>query len=121
MCIFDFQKIFQMKLKLTLIALCVGFFSKAQDYHPKNDGVKTNASNYTAISNAKIYVSDSKIIDKGTLLIRNGLVVESGKNINFPSNTVVINAIIFQCLTLLNNQQTISFHWTFIVKFRQRL
>lgn len=92
MCIFDFQKIFQMKLKLTLIALCVGFFSKAQDYHPKNDGVKTNASNYTAITNAKIYVSDSKIIDKGTLLIRNGLVVESGKNINFPTNTVVINA-----------------------------
>ena len=40
MCIFDFQKIFKMKLKLTLIALCVGFFSKAQDSIPKTTGSK---------------------------------------------------------------------------------
>ena len=62
-----------MKLKLCLLALfCFCITVSAQEYFPKNDGVKTKNSNYTAFKNAKIYVSPTKILDNGTLLIQNG-------------------------------------------------
>ena len=40
------------KIKLLLFGLICSFIAHAQDYFPKNDGVKTKASNYTAITNA---------------------------------------------------------------------
>ena len=38
----------------------------AQEYFPKNDGVATKNTNYTAITNAKIYVTPTQIIEQGT-------------------------------------------------------
>ena len=63
----------------------------AQDYIPKNNGVKTNTSNYTVFTNAKIYVTPSQIIENGTLIIKDGKVVSSGTNISVPKNSVTVD------------------------------
>jgi imidazolonepropionase-like amidohydrolase len=63
----------------------------AQEYFPKNDGVKSVNTNYTAFTNAKIYVTPTQVIDKGTLLIHDGKVVASGASVSIPANAVVID------------------------------
>nr|WP_298999366.1 amidohydrolase family protein [uncultured Allomuricauda sp.] len=78
-----------MKTRLLVCALLGSVSLMAQDYFPKNDGVKTKNNNYTAFTNAKIYVTPTNIIQNGTLLIKNGKVVQVGKSINVPSNAVV--------------------------------
>ncbi|MGB1322997.1 MAG: amidohydrolase family protein [Flavobacteriaceae bacterium] len=79
------------KIKLLLFGLICSFIAHAQDYFPKNDGVKTKASNYTAITNAKIFITPNSIIENGTLLIKDGIVVKSGTHIEIPENTEVID------------------------------
>jgi len=63
----------------------------AQEHFPKNDGVKSENTNYTAFTNAKIYVTPTQIIDKGTLLIHDGKVIASGTLVSIPANAVVID------------------------------
>lgn len=63
----------------------------SQDYFPKNDGVKAENNNYTAFTNAKIYVTPSQIIEKGTLLIKDGKVVAVGTSVSIPGNTVQVD------------------------------
>jgi len=63
----------------------------AQDYFPKNDGVVAKNTNYTAITNAKIYVTPTQVIEKGTLLIKDGKVVNVGASVTLPKNTNVID------------------------------
>ncbi|MGB3152240.1 MAG: amidohydrolase family protein, partial [Maribacter sp.] len=63
----------------------------AQDYFPVNDGVKAKNTNYTAFTNAKIYITPTEVIQKGTLLIQNGKVVSVGVNVTLPQNTVVVD------------------------------
>ena len=66
-------------------------YSFAQEYIPKNDGVKTNTSNYTAFTNAKIYITPTQIVYNGTLLIKDGKVVASGNNVSVPKNAVTVD------------------------------
>lgn len=74
------------------IALCFCSFALfAQDYFPKNDGVKTTNTNYHAFTNAKIYVTPTQIIEKGTLLIKDGKIVASGTQVSIPKNTTVVD------------------------------
>ena len=73
------------------MALLVAVPINAQEYFPKNDGVKTKNENYTAFTNATIYVSPSRVIDKGTLLIKNGKVVASGTAVSIPKNALTID------------------------------
>ena len=81
-----------MKSKLLLLALLYcGTFSFGQDYFPDNDGVKVKNNNFTAFTNAKIYISPTQIVDQATLLIQNGKVIQVGKTVNLPANTVQIN------------------------------
>ena len=65
--------------------------SSQEDYFPKNDGVSNINSNYTAITNVKIFVTPSTIIKKGTLLIKDGKVVDSKRSLKLPINTFVID------------------------------
>lgn len=81
-----------------MIKKCIGILSFfcysclfAQDYFPKNDGVKNTNTNYTAFTNAKIHISSNQIIDKGTLLIHNGKVISTGTDVSIPKNTKVID------------------------------
>jgi imidazolonepropionase-like amidohydrolase len=79
--------------KLTLLVMV--FFglscAYAQVYFPKNDGVKEKNTNYTAFTNATLYVTPTQIIQNGTLLIRDGKVVASGRSVTIPNNSVVID------------------------------
>ena len=83
-----------MKQRLLIIILFMASSSllKAQDYFPESKGVKSNNHNYTAFTNAKIYVTPTTVIESGTLLIKEGKVVSAGAQVTLPKNTVVINA-----------------------------
>ncbi|MCF6223413.1 MAG: amidohydrolase family protein [Flavobacteriaceae bacterium] len=80
-----------MKKIITLFLLLQTMVFSAQEYFPKNDGVKTTNSNYTAFTNAKIYVSPTQIIRGGTLLIQNGKVIGTGNKISIPKNSLIID------------------------------
>lgn len=75
--------------------LCLTFLSftvvSAQEYFPKNNGVKTKNDNYTAFTNATIVVSPTQTIKKGTLLIKDGKISNVGPNISIPKNTVKVD------------------------------
>ncbi|MGV8813209.1 MAG: amidohydrolase family protein [Gelidibacter sp.] len=77
---------------LTLMTFMCSFSMLAQDYFPKNDGVTAKNTNYTAITNAKIYVTPTQIIEKGTLLIKDGKVVATGTSVTIPKNATQIDA-----------------------------
>ena len=79
------------RITLRLLLFFCSFSLFAQEYFPKNDGVKTINSNYTAFINAKIYITPSQVIDNGTLLIKDGKVVASGLQVTIPKNTTIIN------------------------------
>ncbi|MAB48270.1 MAG: amidohydrolase [Flavobacteriaceae bacterium] len=63
----------------------------AQDYFPSNTGVKSKNTNYTALTNATIYVSPTEVLNNATLLIKDGKVVNVGTSVNIPKNTTTID------------------------------
>jgi imidazolonepropionase-like amidohydrolase len=83
-----------MNMKKRFLALCFfwcGALLFSQDYFPENDGVRTKNNNYTALTNAKIFITPTEVVEKGTLLIQNGKVVGVGANLNIPKNTVTLD------------------------------
>ncbi|MRX63869.1 amidohydrolase family protein [Maribacter luteus] len=81
-------------MKMKLLALTLLWCSAtllAQDYFPENEGVKSKNNNYTAFTNAKIYVTPTQVVEQGTLLIQNGKVVQVGSSVTLPKNTVTID------------------------------
>ncbi len=81
-------------MKMRLLALALFWFSAsifAQDYFPENDGVKSEDNNYTAFTNAKIYVTPTQIIENGTLLIQKGKIIQAGKTVTLPKNTITVD------------------------------
>lgn len=81
-----------MKIRLlVLVFLGCNSLSFAQEYVPENDAVKAENNNYTALTNAKIYITPTEVIDGGTLLFRKGKVVAVGKSVSLPKNTVVMD------------------------------
>ncbi|SDS42940.1 Imidazolonepropionase [Gillisia sp. Hel1_33_143] len=81
-----------MKLKILLFSLVImGSCAQAQEYFPKNDGVKSENNNYTVFENAKIHVDANTIIENGMFAVRNGKITAVGKKINIPKNAIKIN------------------------------
>ncbi len=81
-----------MKKTLTLCLLLVSFTSVfAQDYFPTNTKLKQENHNFTAFTNATIYITPTEVIKNATLLIQDGKVIASGKSVAIPKNTIVIN------------------------------
>lgn len=80
-----------LKKHLVFITLLGAYNLFAQEYFPKNDGVMTTNTNYTAITNAKIFITPTQIIEKGTLLIKDGKIIASGTAVTIPKNAVMIN------------------------------
>ncbi len=66
-------------------------FVRGQDYFPKNDGVKENNTNYTAFTNATLYITPTQVVKNGTLIIRDGKVVAAGKSVSIPNNAVIFD------------------------------
>lgn len=79
------------KTYLTILTFLCSLTLFAQDYFPKNDGVITKNTNYTAFTNAKIYIAPTQIIEKGTLLIHDGKVVATGTSVTIPKNATIID------------------------------
>ena len=67
------------------------FSAVAQEYHPKNSGVKTPNSNTVAITNATIYVNPTTILKKASILIEDDKIKAVGTNITIPKNIQTIN------------------------------
>ena len=63
----------------------------AQVYFPENDGLKEKNNNYTAFTNATVFVTPAEVIKNGTLLIQNGKVIAVGKSVNIPKNSVIVD------------------------------
>ena len=75
--------------KLFFLLLCLSFsIVKAQDYFPTDKGVKTSEKKMFALTNATIYVTPTEVIKKGTLLIKDGKVVEVGKSVKIPKGMI---------------------------------
>ncbi len=88
------MKVLNLKIQLSILLCCalISFATlSAQEYFPKNDGVKSKNTNYTAFTNAKIYITPTQIIEKGTLLIQNGKVTNVGTEVVLPKNVTVID------------------------------
>ena len=69
------------KIFILLFLLLVTNKTFSQNYFPNNEGVQNKNQNFTAFTNAKIYVTPTPIINKGTLLIQNGKVISAGTTI----------------------------------------
>ena len=81
-------------MKKIFFSLCLFWCSAllfSQDYFPESEGVKANNNNFTAFTNAKIFVTPTEVIQKGTLLIQNGKVVNVGASVTLPQNTIVVD------------------------------
>jgi imidazolonepropionase-like amidohydrolase len=78
------------RITLLLLLLCA-YNGISQDYFPKNNGLKEKNNNFTAFTNATIYITPNEVIKNGTLLIQNGKVVSTGKSISIPKNSVIID------------------------------
>jgi len=80
-----------MKKTLLLVLFMCASVLHAQDYFPTNTGVKTTKNTAVAFTNAKIYVTPTQQIKKGTLLIKDGKVVAVGKKVTIPKGTQIID------------------------------
>jgi imidazolonepropionase-like amidohydrolase len=82
-------------MKKLIILLFFGVFitkTQAQEYFPNNESISNKNNYYTALTNVKIYVTPTQVIEKGTLLIQNGKVVASGTTVAIPKNAMIIDA-----------------------------
>ena len=81
-------------MKKTILLLFLSFFipkTNAQEYFPNNESVQNKNNNFTALTNAKIFVTPTQTIEKGTLLIQNGKVIAVGTNVTIPKNAIIIS------------------------------
>ncbi|TCP24775.1 imidazolonepropionase-like amidohydrolase [Tenacibaculum skagerrakense] len=79
-----------MKKIVLLFLFCVSI-SFSQEYFPTNTGVKTIQNTTVAFTNATIYVTPTSKINKGTLLIKDGKVVNVGKNVTIPKEAKIVD------------------------------
>jgi len=79
------------KILLSLAIICWCYNGFTQEYFPKNDGVKTADTNFTVFKNATIHTSPDSEIKNGSLLISKGKIVEVGKAISIPKNSIIID------------------------------
>jgi len=79
------------KIILILFLIPFAFSAFGQEYFPKNEGLKEENNNYTAFTNATIYVTPTNVIKNGTLLIQNGKVVKADRTVSIPENAIIID------------------------------
>ncbi|MGV6828097.1 MAG: amidohydrolase family protein [Flavobacteriales bacterium] len=81
-----------MKNQLLLFVLLIQFSGiYAQEYFPKNDGVKQENTPIYVFTNATIYQTPNQVIKKGTLVIQNQRIISVGKNVTIPQNAIITN------------------------------
>lgn len=80
-----------MRKLFLLTLLCFSASLWAQDYFPTNSGVKATAAGPVAFTNATIHVDADKVIEKATLIIKDGKIVAVGTSVQIPKNAVEFN------------------------------
>ncbi len=84
-----------MHLRLFVFVCSVALSALANAQTPSTepiDGIRNTANPPVAIINAKIVPSSGKVIDRGTILIRDGKIVEVGTQVNLPAGTRKVDA-----------------------------
>ena len=81
-----------MKHKILLLLCLVGFLGMSQNYFPDSQAVKTKSENYVALHSAIIHVSSKKTIEDATILFKDGKIIDVGKSVKIPKNTIKIDA-----------------------------
>lgn len=77
------------KFLMVLLTINLGF---AQDYFPKNDGVKQTFKTAVAVTNATVYTSSNVKIEKATILIKDDKILEIGTQVAIPKDARIIDA-----------------------------
>ena len=79
--------------RIILLFILLLFINKieAQEYFPNNESVQNKNNNFTAFTNAKIFVTPTQVIEKGTLIIQNGKVISAGVDLQIPKNCKIVN------------------------------
>ncbi|MFZ1219507.1 MAG: amidohydrolase family protein [Chthoniobacterales bacterium] len=70
-------------------ALCLAISSSAQITTVPKQGIRENDPRIHALTNARIVAAPGKTIEKGTVLIRDGLIVEVGPEVKIPAEARV--------------------------------
>src|SRR3979411_2876412 len=65
-------------------SLCVASSALAQVTTVPKQGIRENDPRVHALTNARIIAAPGKTIEKGTVLIRDGLIVEVGPDVKVP-------------------------------------
>jgi imidazolonepropionase-like amidohydrolase len=73
--------------KLLLLFIFPLALLHGQVYFPNNSGVKTQENNYQAFTNATLHTSPNTVLKNATLLERNGVIIQVGKEVEIPENT----------------------------------
>ncbi|MCU0434775.1 MAG: amidohydrolase family protein [Bacteroidia bacterium] len=73
------------------VFLLTAMLAQAQVSTFPTNGAPNPNHNFTAFTNARIIVDAETVIDKGTLLIRDGFIVDAGPAVTIPAGTVVID------------------------------
>ena len=76
--------------KLLLLFIFFSFSTYGQDYFIVNDGVKTKDYQYNVFINANIH-SSKGLITNGTLIEKDGKIIDIGLNLTIPNNSVVFD------------------------------
>ena len=74
--------------RLLFLSFFLSFGLYGQDYFIVNDGIKTKDYQYNVFTNANIYSSDGIIIN-GTLIEKDGKIIDIGTNLVLPNNSIV--------------------------------
>ncbi len=77
--------------RLILLLLFISFNGIAQEYFPKNNGIKTPNNNYTVFINATIQKTPTVLLENASLLIKGTKIIAIGTNIKIPKNTKIID------------------------------
>ncbi len=79
--------------KITILCLLLISITSliAQGHFPKNTSLKQENNNYTAFTNATIFITPSLFVENGILLIQQGKVIAVGNSVTIPNNTILVD------------------------------
>ena len=76
---------------IALFMLLPLFALSQKEYFPTNTGVKVVNEPYKVFVNATIVINPEKTVENGTLIFRNGKIIDVGSGIKIPENSIVID------------------------------
>ncbi|HEX2896649.1 MAG TPA: amidohydrolase, partial [candidate division Zixibacteria bacterium] len=77
-------------LVLLVSLICISAMATADETTPAY-GIRSKDAEITAFTNATIQVNPTQVLEKATLVIRNGLVESVGPNVKIPADATVID------------------------------